>query len=255
MAELLGLRWRLVLLMALALAPLSLLVLLAVFYPVDVAAMRTTVLGAAALAVVTGVAGSAWVGMRMVVRPVRDMLRMVHQVEAGDVHAVLQTAPRTQRDELARLGRAISRMAAQARERLGRQDRLLREAGQSQALQDQIINSMREGVIAVDLDGRFLLFNQAAQRFYQVLEPGQTLADWRQWHELYHPDGVTPVATDERPFARAVRGESVDDCEMLVRVEDMSDRTLSCNIRPLRSAQQIVGALVVFTEPRAWRPS
>ena len=50
MAELLGLRWRLVLLMALALAPLSLLVLLAVFYPVDVAAMRTTVLGAAALA-------------------------------------------------------------------------------------------------------------------------------------------------------------------------------------------------------------
>ena len=251
MAELLGLRWRLVLLMALALAPLSLLVLLAVFHPVDVAAMRTTVLGAAALAVVTGVAGSAWVGMRMVVRPVRDMLRMVHQVEAGDVHAVLQTAPRTQRDELARLGRAISRMAAQARERLGRQDRLLREAGQSQALQDQIINSMREGVIAVDLDGRFLLFNQAAQRFYQVLEPGQTLADWRQWHELYHPDGVTPVATDERPFARAVRGESVDDCEMLVRVEDMSDRTLSCNIRPLRSAQQIVGALVVFTDVSA----
>jgi PAS domain S-box-containing protein len=252
MAELLGLRWRLVLLMALAVAPLTLLVLMAVLYPVDVAALRAPALVAAVLAILAGVAGSVWIGMRMIVWPVGDMLRMVNRVEAGDLHAVLETAPRTQRDELARLGRAINRMTAQVRERLARQDGLLREAEQSQALQDQIINSMREGVIAVALDGRFLLFNQAAQRFYQVLEPGQTLTEWRQWHELYHPDGVTPVATDERPFARAVRGESVDDCEMLVRVEDMSDRTLSCNIRPLRGEQQeIVGALVVFTDVSA----
>ena len=246
MLKSLGLRSQLGLVVALALAPVAVLAALDVLnHP-----------AALVLALLLGVAGALWAGMRMIVRPARNLLRMAQQVEAGDLAARVDAAPPARRDELSRLGRALNRLAGSMQLRQGEVQDTLREAEKNHDLQELIINSMREGVIAVNLDGRFLLFNKAAQQFYQVLQPGETLAEWRQWHELYHTDGTTPVAVDERPFARAIRGESVDDHEMLVRVEDISDRILSCSIRPLLDAQQqIVGALVVFTDVSARKAS
>jgi PAS domain S-box-containing protein len=242
MLKSLGLRAHLVLVVALALAPAAVLAAFGVLN-------RPAVL---ALALLLGVAGAMWTGMRLIVRPARNLLRMAQQVEAGDLAARVDAAAPARRDELSRLGRSLNRLAGAMQLRRAQMDDALRQAEKSHDLQELIINSMREGVIAVDMDGRFLLFNTAAQQFFQVLKPGETLAEWRQWHELYHTDGVTPVTVDERPFARAIRGESVDDHEMLVRVEDMSDRILSCSIRPLLDAQQqTVGALVVFTDVSA----
>lgn len=242
MLKSLGLRAQLVLVVALALAPVA---VLAAFDGLNQPL-------ALALALLLGMAGALWIGTRLIVRPAGKLLRMVQQVESGDLAARVGAAPPARRDELSRLGRALNRLTAAMQLRQGQLDDTVRQAEKSHALQELIINSMREGVIAVDMDGRFLLFNTAAQQFFQVLQPGETLSEWRQWHELYHMDGTTPVAVHERPFARATRGESVDDHEMLVRVEDMSDRVLSCSIRPLLDdGQQIVGALVVFTDVSA----
>jgi PAS domain S-box-containing protein len=206
-------------------------------------------LAALMLALLLGVAGAWWIGTRMILRPARNMLRVVHQVEAGDLAARVDAAPADWRDELSRLGRSINRMAGAMQTRKEDLDRALNEAGKNQALLELIINSMREGVIAVDLQGKFLLFNTAASRFFQVHQPGESLIEWRQWHDLYSPDGSVLLSDDQRPLVRAVRGESVDEFEVMVREEDMGDRILSCNIRPLLDAQrQPLGGLAVFTD-------
>jgi PAS domain S-box-containing protein len=206
-------------------------------------------MAALAVAVLLGVAGAWWIGTRMILRPAGNMLRVVHEVEAGDLAARVDAAPASWRDELSRLGRAINRMAAAMQARQEVLDRTLDEAGRSQAMLELIVNSMREGVVAVDMQGRFLLFNTAAERFFQTRQPDESLGEWRRWHELYQPDGSAPLTEDERPLVRALRGENLDEYEVLVRVEDMSDRILSSNLRPLLDAQQQpMGALAVFTD-------
>lgn len=206
-------------------------------------------LAALVLAVLLGVAGAWWIGTRMILRPARNMLRVVHRVEAGDLDARADAAPADWRDELSRLGRAINRMAGAMQARQQELDRTLHEADRSQALLGLIINSMRDGVIAVDRQGDFLVFNTAARQFHQVQLAHQNLAALHQWHELLSPDTQQLVPPHEKPIARALLGESVDDLELLVRMEDVRDRIVSCSARPLYDAQQqILGALLVFSD-------
>lgn len=206
-------------------------------------------LGALVLAVLVGVAGAWWIGTRMILRPARNMLRVVHQVEAGDLAARVDAAPAAWRDELSRLGRAINRMTGAMQARQDELDKTLGEAGKNQVLLELIINSMREGVIAVNLEENFLVFNTAARQLRQVHLAEESLSVLRQWEEMYSPDGQTLLAPHERPMARALRGERVDDFEVLVRMEDVSDRILSGSARPLHDAQQqVMGALLVFTD-------
>ncbi len=128
--------------------------------------------------------------------------------------------------------------ATDALTRVGREHRLL----------DLIVNSMREGVIAADAEGRFLLFNAAARKLF----PGdeiQTLATWLQQHELVTLDGRPLDTLEDKPLSRAIRGESIDGWDLLLRVPDTKDRVLRMNTRPLRGdAGQLVGGLVVFTD-------
>jgi PAS domain S-box-containing protein len=128
--------------------------------------------------------------------------------------------------------------AADALARVGREHRLL----------DLIVNSMREGVIAADAEGRFLLFNAAARKLFPGDEV-QTLATWLQQHELVTLDGRPLDTLEDKPLSRAIRGESIDGWDLLLRVPDTKDRVLRMNTRPLRGdAGQLVGGLVVFTD-------
>lgn len=116
-------------------------------------------------------------------------------------------------------------------------------------LLDLIINSMTEGVIAVDVDGRFLLFNAAARKVFPEGETGTTVEAWREGHLLLELDGRELQAPQDRPLSRAIRGETISNWELLLRAPGVSDRVLRLNVRPLRDGQQtLVGGLVVFTD-------
>ena len=63
-----------------------------------------------------------------------------------------------------------------------------------------ILDSMADGVVVADLDGRFMLFNPAAER---VLGIGLTEAPAEQWAERYgcfRSDGVTRYLTEDLPL-------------------------------------------------------
>jgi len=130
-------------------------------------------------------------------------------------------------------------LAADALARVGREHRLL----------DSIINSMNEGVIAADTEGRLLLFNAAAKKMFSHHEPGTTLAAWRDQHELLMLDGKTLYAPEDLPMSRALRGDSVDNLEVLMRTPKASDQVLQVSLRPLcDEAHQLFGGVMVFTD-------
>ena len=120
---------------------------------------------------------------------------------------------------------------------------------QKETLQS-ILGSVGEGVIVADENGKFLLFNPAAE---QILGMGATDAapdEWTDRYGLYLPDMVTPYPTHQLPLVRAIRGEVVDGAEVFVRHAKLPEGAwMSVTGRPLKDVGGLLrGGVVVFSD-------
>ncbi len=104
-----------------------------------------------------------------VVRPLRMILGTLQQMTDGNLEA---RAPAHSRDELGRIGRALNAMADQLRQRLAQitaeKDRL-----------DAVLESMVDGVLVLDTQGRVSLANPRARELLELYGPveGRTLLE------------------------------------------------------------------------------
>jgi PAS domain S-box-containing protein len=111
------------------------------------------------------------------------------------------------------------------------------------------ITSMADGVLVVDALGKVLIANPAAKHLFG----GREDIGSREWAEAYRrflPDGVTPFPFDQTPISRAVRGEAVDNVEVVMRPPGSTeDVHLVANGRPLRDADgKLRGAVIVYRD-------
>jgi PAS domain S-box-containing protein len=122
------------------------------------------------------------------------------------------------------------------------------ETKRQKELLQLILGSIADGVVVADSNGKFLLFNAAAE---QVLGVGATDAAPDQWSDRYGtylPDTLTQYPSDQLPLVRAMRGESVDAVEVFIRNANVPEgRLLSIAGRPLKGADgALQGGVVVF---------
>jgi PAS domain S-box-containing protein len=99
-----------------------------------------------------------------------------------------------------------------------------------------LLDSLQVGVVAVDNDGRPLLFNRMLRHLYRLSEgvsPAEAM-DSAQG-TVHHPDGSLVVPGD-LVLARALRGETVRDAEALLYATDVPDRYLVTNGQPILDA-------------------
>ena len=87
----------------------------------------------------------------------------------------------------------------------------------SSPLLRHIIDSLAEGVVVANAEGRFLLFNPAAERILSQGLMDVPLAEWSSVYGCFRPDMATPFPADELPLARSLRGEVIDDCDIYIR--------------------------------------
>jgi PAS domain-containing protein len=106
-----------------------------------------------------------------------------------------------------------------------------------------VLNSMGEGVVVADMDGRFVLWNPAADRLLR-LGPAHLLPkEWSTYCELYLPDQITVYPIEQLPLVRAIRGESVDSDEQFVPHSGRPSRiSLSVRGRPSRMLPDTEGS-------------
>jgi PAS domain S-box-containing protein len=127
----------------------------------------------------------------------------------------------------------------QAEDALRRQSIILRS----------ILDSMSEGVLVADAEGKLIHMNPAAERMIgRPLEA--TLAGTHHANEFYRPDRVTRFDPGDMPSARAFGGEEVNDLEMFVRpITGGEGIYVSANARPLRGETgEIRGSVVVLRD-------
>ncbi len=120
--------------------------------------------------------------------------------------------------------------------------------------QAAMLESLQAGIVACDADGVLTLFNRAAREFHGLPEQSLPPEEWAQHFDLFEPDGMTPLATEEIPLFRAWRGEVVRDAEMVIAPKDRLARTLLASGQAIYGSDgQKLGAVVAMHDITARR--
>jgi PAS domain S-box-containing protein len=127
------------------------------------------------------------------------------------------------------------------REEVSRQAVALLRSQQALEAQSQmfklVLDSMGEGLVAADQQGRFLIWNDAATKLM-----GRGAADlpserWTSHYQVFLPDGVTPYPPESLPLVRALRGESVRVELMVGPPGGAAGVALEVTARPVKDAE------------------
>jgi hypothetical protein len=110
-----------------------------------------------------------------------------------------------------------------------------------------ILRSMGEGVLVTDTTGKIVEVNRAMVALLRA--EGLPLDEFRVTYQTFTLDGRL-LAPEELPSARALRGESADDIEMIVRSSRLPEEMLvNVGIRPVTDEEgELLGGIVVFSD-------
>lgn len=177
---------------------------------------------ALAIAVIVGAFINRWF-----VTPVRNMQTAIAQMTDGDAN---RTVPITGQDEIAELGQTLKRMASTLQQKI--QDL----AGEREKV-TTVLESMVEGVIALDHRRRILLLNSAARSILDLRQEnvaGRSLLEVIRNRELADLVEACQVSDDKTPSRREVE------------VGPPFNRVLETHAIPLAIATEKAGILLVF---------
>ena len=113
-----------------------------------------------------------------------------------------------------------------------------------------VLQSLTEGVVVADGDGRIQLANDAADRLVGADARSLPAAEWSSTLGCYLPDAETPYPVEHMPLARAIRGRQVVAEDMFVRKgASESGVWLSVSASPIRDEDDgVAGGVVVFRD-------
>lgn len=144
------------------------------------------------------------------------------------------------------------RLAGQAKELSRQAEELVRsrQALEAQTLILQsVLDSMEEGLAAADEQGKFIIWNPAAERIFGLGATNLPSRDWSAHYGLYLEDTVTPFPADQMPLVRAIHGEATTT-QMFVRNPELEQGTwIEVNGGPLKDKNGVVrGGVVAFRD-------
>ena len=119
---------------------------------------------------------------------------------------------------------------------------------QSNMLQT-VLDSMSEGLVAADQDGKFVLWNIAAKNILGRGAENIPPEEWPAYYQLYLPDKVTPFPQEHLPLLRALHGES-SSAELFVRYPaDNQGVWIEVGGKPLKDKSGgVIGGVVAFRD-------
>ncbi|MGD9538763.1 MAG: ATP-binding protein [Alphaproteobacteria bacterium] len=116
----------------------------------------------------------------------------------------------------------------------------------SAELFDIIMAAMADAIVLVDAEARLVYANPAASAMHAA-QGGADMGDWEAAFEHFRADGVTPLPAEEWPVNRAVRGEEIEDLELVLGVASQRKLRVLVSGRPIRDALG-GGAVLVYRD-------
>jgi PAS domain S-box-containing protein len=124
------------------------------------------------------------------------------------------------------------------------------EALQTQTLMLQsVLDSMSEGLVVADENGKFIIWNPAAEKIVGLGAADVPSGGWTAHYGIFLPDTVTPFPPEQNPLLRAIHGE-VCSAEMFLRNAELTDGAwIEASASPLRHKDGMArGAVVAFRD-------
>lgn len=151
----------------------------------------------------------------------------------------LEAARRQTEQALQQLNEELEQRVAQRTQELQQQTQLLQT----------ILNSMGDGILVSDTTGNIFLHNPAAEQITGLGIPGVDIEEWQEFWGIDLPDG-TPCPADQLPLVRALRGESLDRVEVIVRQANNSEKVfVEATVRPFYdNHRNLLGGVAVFRD-------
>ena len=153
--------------------------------------------------------------------------------------------------QLQRETERLSHSLTQVREAEGRLEQAAAEMQGRNELLEAVVNSIGDGVIVVDEQGKSTIFNPSAERILGHRALDVSAERWTDHYDIFYPDGETRVPREELPLVRAIsRDESIDDQDLFVRCEHRPEGVyLRASARPLwNNAGSVRGGVVTFRD-------
>jgi len=123
---------------------------------------------------------------------------------------------------------------------------------QNRTLLATVIAELPLALVACDVNGHVTHYNRAAVKLFGIPAeetPGSARSAYPITAQVYLPDGTTSVPRENRPLARALRGEKVSDVEFIIVRPNGAVRTaLSSAQRLSGPAGEPLGALAVVED-------
>ena len=129
-------------------------------------------------------------------------------------------------------------------------ERTISELRDQTQLMETIFNSISDGVIVADAEGRFNMFNPTAEQIVGIGMLDIPPEEWTELYGVFQLDKKTHVPTDQIPLVRSMNGEEIDDIELFIRNEQRPDGVyISVSGRPLmKDGQEQSGGVVAFRD-------
>ena len=112
-----------------------------------------------------------------------------------------------------------------------------------------VLDSMAEGLVAADEQGKFLIWNRAAEKIVGHGPADLPTEEWSERYGNYLPDGVTLLPTEQLPLVRAIHGET-STTEIFLRNPKVAEGTwIEARGAPLKDQDGAVrGGVVAFRD-------
>jgi PAS domain S-box-containing protein len=112
-----------------------------------------------------------------------------------------------------------------------------------------ILDSLEEGLVATNEQGRFILWNPAAKKIIGLDSADMSPEEWSEHYGTFLPDMVTPFPNEQNPLVRALSGD-VSSAVMYLRNPALNRGVwIETNGAPLRDvAGKPKGAVIAFRD-------
>lgn len=195
---------------------------------------------------------AAWVfGDRILARPIQGQLRRIQALARHESPLDIARSHSRLR-EIRQLEDSLHEMARILTSQSVQRDAALAEMAGQKNLLEAVFESLDEGVLVTSAKGRYIHANAAALRiapgimyFNRERNPAGVAPAVQG---MYHLDG-TPLAAEDRPTTRALRGEQVNNLRLQLRppMVEGDTRIVQVSARPLEAVSG-GGCVVAFTD-------
>ncbi|MCE2440168.1 MAG: PAS domain S-box protein [Candidatus Latescibacteria bacterium] len=174
-----------------------------------------------------------------------------NHLEPAGVHVGVNTRPLLDKAGSPKGGVAVIRDVTKLKHAEAELERTIVQLQEQAQLMETILNSISDGIIVADTDGKFLYVNPGARQIAGMDIKDGFPDDCAERHGVYYPDRETPMKLEDLPLMRAIRhGESSDEEDVFIRNKNkqggvyirMSGRPLLDNVGEVR------GGVVIFRD-------